>query len=103
MSIAYSGRLIDISWSGALFEARLFHLSVNPGEICYIEFQLTSDDNALAVRGAIVHSRRNLIGIRFEPLDDERREKLRHIGSINPVAPNQLNREIPALFQPWQS
>ena len=101
--MAYSGKLIDISRSGALFEARLFHIGASPGEVCYVEFLLKTDESVLTVRGAIVHNHRNLIGIQFEPLDDERREKLRHIGSLNLANPNRLNRAVPALFQPRQS
>lgn len=101
--MAYSGKLIDISRSGALFEARLFHISASPGEVCYVEFLLTSDESVLTVRGTIVHNHGNLIGIQFEPLDNERQEELRHIGALNPATPNLLNRKVPALFQPWQS
>lgn len=101
--MTYSGKLIDISQSGALFEARRFHIAVSPGEVCYIEFMLKADESVLTFKGSIVHNHRNLIGIRFEPLDNERQEELRHIGALNPATPNLLNRKVPALFQPWQS
>lgn len=70
--MTYSGKLIDISQSGALFEARRFHIAVSPGEVCYIEFMLKADESVLTFKGSIVHNHRNLIGIQFEPLDDER-------------------------------
>lgn len=101
--MAYSGKLIDISRSGALFEARLFHIGVSPGEICYVEFLLTSDESVLTVRGTIVHNHGNLIGIQFDPRDDERQEKLQNINALNLANPKLLNRDVPALFQPWQS
>lgn len=101
--VAYRGALIDISRFGALFESKLFHINVSPGEICNFELLQPNDEPIFSVGGSVVHSHRNLIGIQFEPLDIERREILRSIDTINLASPDLLNREMPALLQAWQS
>ncbi len=101
--MAYRGDLIDISLFGALFETRLFQLDVNPGESCLLEILHLNDDSLIAVKGEIAHASKNLIGIRFDPLEKEQQNKLRQIGMLNLAPPCLLNRELPALFQAWRS
>jgi hypothetical protein len=101
--MAYRGDLIDISLFGALFEPRLFQLDVNPGDHCSLEILHLNDDSLISVKGEIAHVNKNLIGIRFAPLDKEQQNKLRQIGMLNLAPPCLLNRELPALFQAWQA
>lgn len=101
--MAYRGDLIDISLFGALFEPRLFQLDVNPGDTCALEILHLNDDSLISVKGEVAHVNKNLIGIRFAPLEMECQNKLRQIGMLNLAPPCLLNRELPALFQAWRS
>ncbi len=100
--VAYRGDLIDISVHGALFEARLHQLSASPGQACRLDILHSNDDSLLAVEGVVAHSDSKLIGIRFATLDKSTEDRLRQIGQLNLAPPALLDRNLSALFQPWQ-
>lgn len=100
--MAYRGDLIDISLFGALFEPRLFELDVKPGDACSLEILHLNEDSLISVKGEVAQVNKNLIGVRFPPLEKECQNKLRQIGMLNLAPPCLLNREFPALFQAWQ-
>ena len=99
--MAYRGKLIDISLFGALFEAQLFQLNFAPCEKCTLEILHLNDDAQFSVEGVIVHTRMNLVGIQFAPVNAERQAILQRIGMLNLAPPNLLNRRLPAPLQPW--
>ncbi len=100
--VAFRGELIDISLFGALFETRLHQMNVVRGDNCMLDILHSNDDSLLAVSGVVVHTNKNLIGIKFDELDKEREDTLRQIGMLNLAPPKLLDRKLSALFQPWR-
>jgi hypothetical protein len=99
--MSYRGRLIDISLFGALFEVGLFELRIAHGDGCRLKVLTLADESLFAVDGMVAHARRNLIGIEFGALDDERREWLQRISALNLAPAKILDRKLPVLLQAW--
>lgn len=101
--MAYRGALLDISLFGALFEAGLFHFNIAPGDACRLKILTLGDESMLAVDGEVAHVRKNLIGVRFHPLDEGGRRKLAHIGTLNLAPQKVFDRKLPFLLQAWMA
>lgn len=97
----HRGRLLDISLFGALFELGLFGLDAVAGDACRLTVLTLGEESLFAVDGVVTHARRNLLGIEFAGLDDERRQWLQRIGALNLAPAKLIDRKLPLLLQAW--
>lgn len=93
----YRGVLIDISVFGALFEAECIS-NVVPGTRCRLEVLNVDDSALIKIEGVVSHTAVERVGIEFEPMDEERKERIRSIAHLNLAPTSIVERPLPTLL-----
>lgn len=93
------GELVDLSRFGALFRSGIHPVGLECGRECSLNILHLNEELLCTIDGHVAHRCNNLIGIRFERLDEESLSRLMHIGTLNLAPAKMFDRSLSALLQ----
>lgn len=93
------GELLDFSKHGALFRSGIIQIGLECGRRCSLDILRLNNDRLCTVDGHVAHRRDNLVGIRFDALDDATLDKILKAGALNLAPERMFDRSLAALLQ----
>lgn len=93
------GELVDLSRHGALFRTGIVRIGLEHEKQCALDILHLNNNLLCSVSGHIAHWQDNLVGVRFDALDNATLEKIMHVGKLNLAPERVFNRSLAALLQ----
>ncbi len=94
---SHEARILDISLKGALVELT-DDILIPEGYRCNMELKLSNSDITLQFHAEVVHSRKNLLGVRYVHIDLDTMIHLRAIMEARTANPQQVTDELAFLI-----